>query len=193
MQITKLKPEHRVDDEALVARLQEGDRWAMEAFYQRFVHKITGISAKLLRNRADIEDVVQDTFIQAYRDIGQLMEPRFIERWLVRIAVNRAHRRFRKRALKRRLGLDRSLDDERFVDQVGVAAPQEARAELALLDSAFDAMRIDDRVCFVLRYFEGYRLEEVARAVDCSLATAKRRLARAKHIVERHFEEARHD
>lgn len=192
MQITRLKQSDKVDDTLLVSRIKKGDHWAMEALYLRYVHKITGISAKLLRHSADIEDVVQDTFIQAFRDMAQLKEPRFVKRWLVSIAIHRIHRRFRRRKIKRVLGLDRSIDDERLVDQTAVAAPQEARAEIALLDSALDTMNMKERTCFVLRFLEGYRLEEVAHLAGCSLATVKRRIAAAKRIVDRHFEEESH-
>ncbi|MBN2529190.1 MAG: RNA polymerase sigma factor [Deltaproteobacteria bacterium] len=190
--ITSLSNTDSVDDATLVLRMKEGDVWAMEAFYHRFVHKITGISARLLRNSSDIEDVVQDTFTEAYRDMPQIKSPQLVERWLVRIAVHRAHRRFRRRKLKRTLGLDRSIDDERLFIQVGVHASHEARAEIALLDSVFDTMNISERTCFVLRYIEGYRLEEVAQITGYSLATVKRRIVNAKGAVDRHFEEESH-
>ncbi len=194
LQVTQLKTDRLVDNETLVERVRAGDHWAMQSLYQRFVHRITGISAKLLRHSADIEDVVQDTFIEAYRDIAQLKEPRYVERWLVGIAIHRIHRRFRTRKMKRRLGPDRSIDNELLCNQgAWVGANQEARAELALLDAAFDTMRIVDRTCFVLRFFEGYQLKEVADATDKSLATVKRCIARAQIIVDRHFEESRHD
>ena len=189
VQTTRPRQSDKVDDAVLVSHIKQGDHLAMETLYLRYVHKVTGIAAKLLRHSADIEDVVQDTFIAAFRDMAQLNEPQFVERWLVRIAIHRVHRRFRRRTLKRALGLDRSIDDERLVDQVGVAAPQEARAEIALLDSALNDMGMKERTCFVLRYLEGYRLEEVARLSGCSLATVKRRIATAKRVVDRHFEE----
>ena len=192
MQVTKLNVDRRIDDEKLVARIIEGDVWAKEALYHRFVHKLTGIVAKLLRNSADIEDVVQDTFVQAFRDMHQLREPRYVERWLVRIAVHRVHHRFRRRSLMRKLGLDRSIDDEPLVLQTSSATPQEVRAELALLDEAFDAMDIKDRTCFVLRYLEGFKLEEIAVATGCSLATAKRRIVQAKRTIDRYVEASRH-
>ena len=190
--VTRLRPVNDIDDASLVTRIRKGDRQAMEALYQRYVHRITGIAAKLLRNSADIEDVVQDTFIQGFRDIESLKDPYRVERWLARIAVHRAHRRFRRRKLKRSLGLDRSFDDERMFVQAEFAASQEARAEIALLDEVFDTMGMADRTCFVLRYLEGYLLEEVATITGCSLATAKRRIARAKSLVDQHFKEDLH-
>ena len=192
VKITRLRPVNDVDDASVVTGIQEGDRQAMETLYHRYVHRITGIAAKLLRNSADIEDVVQDTFIQAFRDIAHLKDPHRVERWLARIAVHRAHHRFRRRKLKRTLGLDRSFDDERLTVQAGIAASQEAHAEISLLDEVFDTMRMTDRTCFVLRFMEGYLLEEVAAIAGCSLATAKRRIARAKDIVDQHFKEELH-
>ena len=193
LQITSLNVDRQVDNEELVSRILDDDTWAVEVFYQRFVHKITGIVAKLLRCRADVEDAVQETFIQAFRDMNQLREPKHVERWLVRIAVHRAHHRFRRRALKRRLGLDRSLDDESLTVQATDTTPPDVRAELALLDRAFDNMKMVERSTFVLRYFEGYRLEEVADATGASLATVKRRITRAKEVIDRHTKEAVRD
>ncbi len=108
------------------------------------------------------------------------------------IVLHNAHRRFRKRALMRRLGLDRSVDDEPLALQAGAAATQEARAESAFLDAVFDRMDIRDRMCAVLRYFEGYRLEEIAGATGWSLATVKRRLAESKKQIVRHLEAKGH-
>ena len=193
MQITKLNIDRQVSTESLVEAVRTGDAWAMETLYLRYVDKITGIAAKLLRNSADIEDAVQDTFVHAFRDIAKLRESAYLERWLVRIVVNRAHYQFRKRQLKRRFGLDRSIDDERLCEQLGAPSTQETRAELALLDAAFDKMSIKDKTCFVLRYLEGYGLEETAAAVGSSLATVKRRLAKARNIVERHVGGCRRD
>lgn len=180
------------DDKTIVERALEGNALAREALYLRHVHRITGVVAKLLRHRGDVEDVVQDTFVQGFRDLHQLREPEFVGRWLTQIAVHRVHRRFRRRRIARLLGLDRSLDDERLQCQARQEASQEARAELALLDAAFDEMTIAERTCWTLRHLEQNQLRDVALIAGCSLATAKRRIASAQAIIEQHFEEG-HD
>ena len=192
-QVTRLPVEHSFDDETIVARALDGEAWAREALYVRHVDRITGIVAKLLRNSADIEDVVQDTFVQGFEDLHQVKTPRHVGRWLAGIAVHRVHRRFRRRKVKQMLGLDRSADDERLLSQAGRDASQEARAELALLDDAFDEMSMAERTCWTLRHLEEYRLQDVATVARCSLATAKRRIASAQAIIDRHFEEVRRD
>ena len=191
--VTKLNRDHFMDNETLVRRIQDGDFLAMEVIYHRFAPKIAGILAKLLQNSADIDDAMQEAFIEAYRDIAKLKEPKYVERWLLRIAIHRAQHCFRKRRLKRMLGLDRSIDDEPLHRQARVDAPQEARLELAQLDRAFGAMSLGEKTCFLLRHLEGYRMKEVAHATGWSVATVKRRLAGAQRIIDRHFEEASHD
>lgn len=178
-------------DTSLVERALAGEPWARAALYQRHVHRVTTVVARLLRNGPDVEDVVQDTFIQALGELDKLREPKKVESWLVGIAVHRVHRRFRRRALRRLLGLERTIEDERLESQARVEASQEARAELALLDLALDEVAPADRICWVLRHVEGYALAEVANLAGCSVATAKRRIARAVAIVDVHRGESR--
>jgi RNA polymerase sigma-70 factor (ECF subfamily) len=176
-------------DRDLVARAIAGDRWADEAIYRRYVPRVGTVVARLLRHGPDVEDAIQDTFVEALRDLPKLREPDHLERWLIRIAVHQAHRRFRRRRLRRILGLDRSIDDETLVMQAGSSASQEAVAELALLDRALDRMAARDRTAWVLRRLMEYPLAEVAEVCRCSLATTKRRIARAEEVVEAHLRE----
>ncbi|MEM9190908.1 MAG: RNA polymerase sigma factor [Myxococcota bacterium] len=179
------------DDAILVVRAVDGDRWAWESLYRRHVHRVTTVVARLLRNRADVEDVVQDCFVEAFRDLHKLREPDQVGRWLVSVAVHKVHKRFRRRRLRRLLGLHRSLDDERLTDQAYSSASQEIRAELRLLDEALDAMSDADRSAWVLRHLLEYQLSEVADLTGCSLATAKRRIRKAQQRVDEHFESCR--
>lgn len=172
-------------DEELVARALADDAWACEALYRRHVHRVTGVVAKLLRHGADIEDVVQDTFVAAFEELADLREPERVGRWIVGIGVHKAHRRFRRRKLARALGLDRSIDDERLVAQLASDAAHDARVEIARIDEALDGMPDVERLCFVLRRLEGYPLEEVASLTGISLATVKRKLLNAERVVAR--------
>lgn len=177
-------------DAELVQRALEGDRWAEESLYKRHVHRVTGVVAKLLRHGPDVEDVVQDAFIEALEQLPQVRDPARVGRWIVGIAVHKAHRRFRKRKLLRALGLDRSIDEERLSCMLARDAGHDIHVEVARIDAALDHMGADDRESFVLRHLEGYRLEEVAELSRCSLATVKRRLARAESVIARITQEA---
>ena len=174
-------------DAELVSRAIEGDSWAEEAIFRRYVHFLTSLAAKLLRRQSEVEDVVQDTFLQAYRDLHKLRDATRLKQWLTIILVHRARTRYRKRQLKQILGLDTGPNDEPLHEQLRVEASQEIIAELSLLDAVFDDLSISERSCWVLRKFEEYRLNEIVAITGCSLATAKRRIASANEKIRAHI------
>jgi RNA polymerase sigma-70 factor (ECF subfamily) len=176
-----------IDDVELVARLERGDAWAKEALYRKYVHVIFGLALRLSGQRADAEDIVQDTFAEALRDIAQVRNRGALRSWLMSVAVHQVHRRFRRRRLLRVLGLDRG--DEPALDALASSdASAEQRLELRLLGQVLGSLPADERLAWSLRYVEGCSLDEVARYCDCSLATAKRRIVRAQSRVARHVE-----
>lgn len=192
LRVHALPPRDAPTDAQLVERALAGDRWAEEAIYRRHVHRVTTVAARLLRSRADVEDVVQDVFLRGFRELGTLREPERLGSWLAASTVHRVHKIFRRRRLQRLLGLDRSVHDEPLADQARDAATPETRAELALLDRVLDALGEDDRMAWVLRHLLGHQVAEVAELTRCSLATVHRRLARAQAHVETAFG-SRHD
>lgn len=164
-------------DAELVARAGADDEWACKTLYRRHVGLAMQTALRLLRNRAEAEDVVQDSFMMAFRRLPQLREPAAFRGWLVRIVVSRVHRRLRRRRVE-------PLDG--FEAEASADASPMVRAELRLLDEVLDGVRYKERVPWMLRYVLGYSLEEVADACDCSLSTAKRRIVAAQSVVRRH-------
>ena len=177
--------EPRAADGELVERLARGDQWAKEALYRRYVKLVWSTALRLVQNRADAQDVVQDTFVEALRDLSALRERGALRPWLLRITVHQAHRRFRRRKLRRRLGLDRSIDDAPLESLLHSPASPELLCELRAVERALARSTDAERCAWLLRYVEGYSLEEVAEACACSLATTKRRLSRAQELVQR--------
>ncbi|MEQ9499066.1 MAG: sigma-70 family RNA polymerase sigma factor [Deltaproteobacteria bacterium] len=172
-----------VADATLVARIRDGDRWAKEMLFRRHVESVGTLAMRVLQHRADAEDAVHDTFVAAFRDIHQLRDPDAVGAWLRRIAVNRIHRRFRKRKLLRRLGLDRSVPTETLEACCTPDASPELRAELALIDRRLERLDGPERLAWTLRHVEGATLPEVADALNVSLSTAKRRLRAAEDAL----------
>ncbi len=172
-----------ISDAELASRLVAGEPWAREAFYRRYVKAVWCTALRLVGSRADADDVTQDTFIEALRDVEKLRDPSRMRAWLLQITVHQAHRRFRKRKLRRRLGLERTSEDGQLETLVKVGSSAEARAELRCVDRVLRRVSSHQRFAWMLRHVEGLSLEEVAQACDCSLATAKRRIAStAKHL-----------
>jgi RNA polymerase sigma-70 factor (ECF subfamily) len=164
-------------DAALVRRAAEGDEWAADTLYRRHVPRAMKTALRLLRNRAEAEDVVQDGFLLAFSRLGQLREPAAFAGWLLRIVVSGVHRRLRRRRIEPLDGFEREAAPD---------APPAVRAELRLLDEVLDGLPGEQRTAWVLRYVLGHTVDEAADACECSRNTLKRRVAAAHAVVGRH-------
>ena len=175
------------DDAQLAEPLVAGDVWAREVLYRKYVDVVWGLSLRLMGNRSEAEDIVQDTFMEAFRDVGQLRDGAAIRGWLLRIAVHQAHRRFRRRRLLRALGLDRGSDDAELDRLANPGVSAEVVTELGLLQRQLSDLPAKQRIAWSLRVIEGCSLEEVARLCQCSLATAKRQISAAQARIGQHI------
>jgi RNA polymerase sigma-70 factor (ECF subfamily) len=175
-------------DAELVRRARAGDADVEQILFKRYAGYILALSFRLLGDHAEAEDILQDTFLDAIAQLRGRTLPGSLRQWLAGIAVHKAHRRFRRRKLQALLGIFRPHDDAILESCVHPDASPELRAELALLDAVLRRLPDVERAAWVLRYAEGYGLEEVARLCGCSLATAKRRIARAHEVVLTHVE-----
>lgn len=168
-------------DEVLVERALRGDQDAFRRLYLRHSRYVAGVIVRLSGDDADLDDIVQDTFIRAADRLASLREPAFVRRWLVTIAVRlcqgRMARRHRRGLLRQQWshGLARTSD------------PRD-RAPADELYAALDQVPDKLRVPWVLHRVEGEKLEDVARICDVSLATVKRRIAQAQTRLDRRLE-----
>ncbi len=176
----------RPTDADVVRAAQDAELWAFEALYRRTAPAAFGVVRRLLGTDEDVDDVVQDAFITAFDKIGALREPDAFRTWLLRIAVGKVSRVIRKRRVLAAIGL-RSRQSAPDVDQMlGPSATPEVSLELERLYQVVVALPADDRIALVLRRVEGSTLEEIAEITGCSLATVKRRLARADAALAEH-------
>lgn len=175
-------------DADLVARARGGDRWAEEALYRRHVRNVTRIAMRLLGRRHEAEDAVQDAFVIALRELHTLADTAAFGGWIVRIVIHQAHRRFRRRALLRLLGLDRGEDDATLAQQMDPSAGPDVHLALTEIDRLLATLPTRERIAWILRHVEGHRIDEVADACECSRATAKRAIARAEARIREHVD-----
>lgn len=175
-----------IDDAALVERALDGDRWAMEALYRRHVRRVTNAVTRIIGREGEADDVVQETFLTAFSRLERLRDPAAFRGWVAQIAVNEVRMRLRKRRWKRFIAFDRDEEDSTLARLASEEASPEVRAELARVDAVLREMKVELRVAWTLRYVEGWELTEVATALDCSLATAKRRIKAAKDHIDAH-------
>jgi RNA polymerase sigma-70 factor (ECF subfamily) len=176
-------------DASLVRRARAGDTQAAAALYRRHLNYVLGMSVRMIGTRADGEDVTQEVFAIALERLDSLSDPGAFRAWAAQIAVNLIRKRIRRQQLVRLLGMDRRTPDATLEMLAVSHGNAEARAELALLDVALGRLPANQRIAWMLRYVEGEELETVARLTACSLATVKRRIARAAAGLSAHLED----
>jgi len=152
-----------------------------DSVFRRYAAYVAAIAHRLLGRDHEVDDTVQEVFVIAVRGLSQLREPAALKGWLARITVRVARRRLRMRRLRTFLGLDEATLYDSMVDE---AASPEQRVLVGRVYRALDGLPADHRIAWSLRHMEGEKLEDVAVLCNCSLATAKRRIAAAARVLE---------
>jgi RNA polymerase sigma-70 factor, ECF subfamily len=175
------------DEAALVARAQAGDQAAFTTLVDHYQRKIYRIGKNITQNNEDAEDVLQETFLKAYEHLGGFQGNSKFYTWIVRIAVNEALMKLRKRKGDRFVSLDEPIEtgEEEVKREIAVwdDNPEQrySREEMQhILDAAVDDLKPDFRTVFVLRDIEELSTEETAEALGISVPAVKSRLLRAR-------------
>jgi RNA polymerase sigma-70 factor, ECF subfamily len=150
------------------------------ALYDRYRRLVRRILLRLLGSHHDLNDLVQEAFVAVIRTIGRVTGPEALRPWITSVAVFTARDELRRR--RRRRFLVFLADD--VPDVEAPASPPEAKEALRATYRILSTLPADERIAFALRFIEGMELTEVAAACRVSLATVKRRVARAKSTFE---------
>jgi len=181
----------READQALVERVQAGDKQAFGLLVAKYQRKLTRLVLRLVRDTAEAEDVVQEAFIKAYRALPGFRGDSAFYTWLYRIAINTA-----KNALvsSKRRPIDYSLDlqdPEQFELQARLK-DGETPEHLVLteeiretVNGAMAELPEDLKTAIVLREIDGLSYEEIAAAMDCPVGTVRSRIFRAREAIDR--------
>lgn len=172
-------------EEALIASARTGSRNAFGELVLRHSSGVYGMSFKILKNREDAEDNLQNAFCKAYGKIRQFKGSSQFSTWLTRIAINEALIVLRKRRSKDGLvvaGEDRPTDDLETKTELRDlhADPERQYLTRELAAKIFDTLSPALRKPFVLQKGEGWTCQEVAKALDITAETVKSRIFRAR-------------
>ncbi|HZS41994.1 MAG TPA: sigma-70 family RNA polymerase sigma factor [Polyangia bacterium] len=163
---------------ALVERCQRGEREALGEFYRRYRQDVTRNLTRVLGpGRGDLEDVLQDVFIEAFRAIGRFRGDSKLSTWLYRVCINVALQRLRKR---KRLA-EVPADD--VAESVSDQTPERGLDSRRRLDAVYrilDHLSPKKRVVFVLHEIEGREPKEIAGIVGAPVLTVRTRLHYAR-------------
>ncbi len=177
-----------VDDELeLVERARKGDAGSFSVLLRRYEGKIFRLAMNITQNREDAEDVLQEAFLKAYEHLDQFQGNSRFYTWIVRIAVNQALMKLRKRRSDRAVSLDEQIDtgEDTVVREIAAWDPDPeerfSREELhGILTGAIDELAPIYRTVFTLRDVDGLSTEETAEVLDLTVPAVKSRLLRAR-------------
>ena len=175
------------DELAIVERARRGDAAAFTELVSKYQRKIFRLAQNITQNAEDAEDVLQDTFLKAYEHLDSFQGNSKFYTWIVRIAVNEALMKLRKRRGGREVSIDEEIDTGEETVQREIAVwdgdPEQKYSQQELrgiLKNAIDGLKPSFRTVFVLRDVEEMSTEDTATVLGLSIPAVKSRLLRAR-------------
>jgi len=181
-------------DRAYVAKARSGDADAYRVLVERHSRSLFRLAFRMTGNEQDAEDVVQESFLRAYRQLAKFDDRASFGTWLYRIASNCSLDLVRAR--KRRSEHLAPAETESNEDPIAAlpsGAPSPERTALSTevrerVAAAMQDLSAAERTAFVLRHFEGMCIEEVSRVLECQPGAAKHSVFRAVQKLRRALE-----
>ncbi len=177
-------------DQALVQRVQAGEKRAFDLLVIKYQHKVTSLISRYIKDWSECQDVAQETFIRAYRAVGNFRGDSQFYTWLYKIAVNTAKNHLVS------MGRRPPTDDVDAIDAVqfdgggrlrDTDTPEHElmRQEIEQTVAAtVEALPDELRMAITLREVEGLSYEEIAAAMDCPIGTVRSRIFRARDAID---------
>lgn len=168
--------ERRREDDRLIARVKTGDFTGFEELYKRHSSFVFALLLRMLHNRADAEDLLQEIFLQAHGKLPSFEGRSAFRTWLYRLTVNRCLDHLRSRRSKEQARTDPMAD---FSDQLGVYHAASGTRSLEL-ERAISLLPPSTRAAFLLHDVEGYDHREVGDILGIATGTSKSLVHRAR-------------
>ena len=180
MEPIRLKKQMHLDDAAAVAQARGGDEEAFRVLVERHGRSIYRLAYRMTGRPEDAEDVVQETFVRAYRQLSRFEARSNFATWLYRIGFNCAIDYMRARphreSAESHETLERltpgseapSIDDLVYTGEIG-----------ARVQEALNALSTQERAAFLMRHYHGCSIEEICNALDLKTNAAKHSIFRA--------------
>ena len=177
-------------DQDLVRRVQQGDKSAFDLLVIKYQHKIVHLVNRYVKDPSEAQDVAQDTFIKAYKALGEFRGESAFYTWLYRIAINTAKNYLLSRS-RRHSDYEVDMQDAEQIEN----APQLKDIEtpenhlmndqiVQVIKAAIEKLPEEMRIAIMLREFEGMSYEEIAEAMDCPIGTVRSRIFRAREAID---------
>ena len=176
-------------DQLLVERAQAGDRGAFDLLVAKYQRRLMRLVSRLIHDQAEAEDVVQETFIKAYRALRHFRGEAAFYTWLYRIGINTAKNMLASQGRRAAAGVaqyDKAapLEDSDRLRDIETPEAMFASKQIAItVHSAMDGLPVELRTAIVLRELEGLSYEEISEVMACPIGTVRSRIFRAREAI----------
>lgn len=177
-------------DQQLVERVQRGDQRAFTLLVEKYQRKLGRLLGRMIRDSAEVEDVVQESFIKAYRALPNFRGDSAFYTWLYRIGINTAKNHLVAMGRRPNLTSDIEVEDaENFEDGDELRTVDTPETELMgkeiakTVNDAIEALPEELKSAISLREIEGLSYEEIANLMNCPIGTVRSRIFRAREAI----------
>ena len=177
-------------DQQLVERVQKGDKRAFDVLVLKYQHRIYSLVTRFVRDPDEVQDVVQEAFIKAYRALPSFRGESAFYTWLYRIGINTAKNYLVAKGRRAPTSTDFDADQAESFDDADQLRDNNTPERLLqskqlgqTVNAAMEALPEELRNAIVLREIEGLSYEEIAEEMNCPIGTVRSRIFRAREAV----------
>jgi RNA polymerase sigma-70 factor (ECF subfamily) len=177
-------------DQLLVERVQAGDKRAFDVLVSKYQRRLMRLVSRLVHDPAEAEDVVQETFIKAYRALRHFRGDSAFYTWLYRIGINTAKNFLVTQGRRTPTSTDtdaeqaEAFDDGDNLRDINTPESMLASKQIAeTVNAAMDLLPLELRTAIVLREIEGLSYEEISAIMVCPIGTVRSRIFRAREVI----------
>jgi RNA polymerase sigma-70 factor (ECF subfamily) len=189
MQSHPINPERAVDQK-LVEKVQKGDKKAFNMLVEKYQRRLTRLLSRMVRDQSEIEDIVQDSFIKAYRAINNFRGDSAFYTWLYRIGINTAKNHLVKLGKRPKAMNDVEIEEiENFEDAPDLRSHETPESTMmssqivTSVNQTIESLPDELREAISLREMDGLSYEEISELMNCPIGTVRSRIFRAREAI----------
>ncbi len=166
----------------LIEEAKNGNKEAFTSLIMEIENDLYKIAKTRISNEADIDDVIQETMIEAYRNIRKLREPKKFKKWVITILVNKCNRIYKRKYKK-----DVSID-EYDLDKYIVSNNYKNIDDDLNFYSLLKQLKYEERIVIILYYMEQYSIKDIKEILKMNENTVRTHLFRARKKIKENYE-----
>ncbi|HUD43270.1 MAG TPA: RNA polymerase sigma factor RpoE [Dokdonella sp.] len=177
-------------DQALVQRVQHGDKRAFDLLVRKYQHKIVGVVSRYVSDWSEAQDVAQEAFLRAYRAIGAFRGDSQFYTWMYKIAINTAKNWLvsqGRRPPTEDVAVEDAVQFEGALRLKETATPDRELMRQEIERTVFqtvESLPEELRTAITLREVDGLSYEEIAESMNCPIGTVRSRIFRAREAID---------